>query len=89
VNGYGISKILKKFGIQARIELTDAIRCRAGVPGLAPLSEGRDPRAAERARRDILVLDPLNAEARHNLAVLLTRSGPRPVNWPSIDDIIR
>jgi GT2 family glycosyltransferase/thioredoxin-like negative regulator of GroEL len=35
------------------------------------LQEDRDHAAAERALRDILALDPLNAEARHNLAVLL------------------
>jgi GT2 family glycosyltransferase/tetratricopeptide (TPR) repeat protein len=36
------------------------------------LQEDRDHAAAERALRDILALDPLNAEARHNLAVLLS-----------------
>jgi tetratricopeptide (TPR) repeat protein len=42
------------------------------------LQEGRDPDAAERALRDVLVLDPDNAEARHNLQLLrrqLCRSG--------------
>jgi tetratricopeptide (TPR) repeat protein len=38
----------------------------------ALLQEGRDRTAAERALRDVLALDPLNAEARHNLAVLLS-----------------
>jgi len=38
------------------------------------LQEGRDPEAAERALREILALDPVNTEARHNLAVLLSRS---------------
>jgi tetratricopeptide (TPR) repeat protein len=37
------------------------------------LQEGREPQTAERALRDILALDPLNAEARHNLSVLLAR----------------
>jgi tetratricopeptide (TPR) repeat protein len=40
----------------------------------ALLQEGRDHAAAERALRDILALDPLHAEARHNLAVLLASS---------------
>ncbi|MCI0460908.1 MAG: glycosyltransferase, partial [Gemmataceae bacterium] len=35
------------------------------------LQEGRDWRAAEQALRDVLALDPDNAEARHNLTVLL------------------
>ena len=34
------------------------------------LKEGRDPDAAERALRDVLELEPSNAEARNNLAVL-------------------
>jgi Flp pilus assembly protein TadD len=37
------------------------------------LQEGLDPPGAERALRDILALDPLNTEARHNLGVLLAR----------------
>jgi tetratricopeptide (TPR) repeat protein len=37
------------------------------------LREDRDSTAAERALREILALDPLNAEARHNLSVLLSR----------------
>jgi tetratricopeptide (TPR) repeat protein len=41
----------------------------------ALLQEGRDPEPAERALRDVLALDPNNAEARHNLAVLLRRNG--------------
>jgi GT2 family glycosyltransferase/tetratricopeptide (TPR) repeat protein len=39
------------------------------------LQEGRDWAAAERALRDLLALDPDNAEARHNLAVLLRQQG--------------
>src|SRR5262249_14958569 len=37
----------------------------------ALLQEGKDRAAAEEALRDVLVLDPGHAEARHNLAVLL------------------
>jgi tetratricopeptide (TPR) repeat protein len=47
----------------------------------ALLQEGRDPEAAERALRDVLALDPNNAEASHNLAVLLRRNG-QPGNGP-------
>jgi len=36
----------------------------------ALLQEGRDPDAAEAALSDVLLLDPSNPEARHNLAVL-------------------
>jgi GT2 family glycosyltransferase/Flp pilus assembly protein TadD len=39
------------------------------------LQEGRDFAAAERVIRDILTLDPANAEARHNLNVLLRQTG--------------
>ncbi len=35
------------------------------------LQEGSDPNAAAQALRDVLALDPSNAEARQNLAVLL------------------
>ncbi len=41
----------------------------------AYLQEGRDPAAAERALRGVLELDPDNAEAQHNLAVLLHEQG--------------
>ncbi len=51
-----------------------AIRPRV-VLSHALLQEDREPLAAERALRDVLALDPLNAEARHNLSVLLARSG--------------
>jgi hypothetical protein len=34
------------------------------------LQEGRDLPAAEQALRDILALDPENAEAQHNLSIL-------------------
>jgi glycosyltransferase involved in cell wall biosynthesis len=37
------------------------------------LQEGRDNRAAEAALRAILAIDPSHAEARHNLAVLLSK----------------
>jgi tetratricopeptide (TPR) repeat protein len=37
------------------------------------LQEGRDPCAAEAALRAILAIDPAHAEARHNLAVLLSK----------------
>jgi glycosyltransferase involved in cell wall biosynthesis/tetratricopeptide (TPR) repeat protein len=37
------------------------------------LQAGRDQQAAERALREVLALDPLNAEARHNLTVLLSK----------------
>jgi tetratricopeptide (TPR) repeat protein len=39
----------------------------------ALLQEGCDPAAAERALREVLALDPGNREARHNLAILLSR----------------
>jgi glycosyltransferase involved in cell wall biosynthesis len=39
------------------------------------LQEGRDPAVAERALREVLALDPQNAEVRHNLAVFLAESG--------------
>jgi tetratricopeptide (TPR) repeat protein len=42
------------------------------------LLEGRDWAAAERALHDILALDPNNAGARHNLAVLAQMSSPLP-----------
>ncbi len=41
------------------------------------LQEGRDPKAAETALREILALDPANAEARHNLTILLSKSAGR------------
>jgi Tfp pilus assembly protein PilF len=65
----------------ARARLEAAI---AGAPqALGPrvllshalLQEGRDLAAAERALRDILVLDPEHAEARHNLTLLLQQQG--------------
>jgi hypothetical protein len=39
------------------------------------LQEGRDLPAAERALRDVLEMDPENAEARHNLDILLHQQG--------------
>jgi cytochrome c-type biogenesis protein CcmH/NrfG len=39
------------------------------------LQEGRDWDAAERALRAVLVLDPGNAQAQQNLAVLLRQQG--------------
>jgi hypothetical protein len=41
------------------------------------LQEGRDSKAAGTALREILALDPGNAEARHNLAILLSKSAGR------------
>ncbi len=41
----------------------------------ALLREGRDWPAAEKALRDLLVLDPSNREARHNLKLLLRKQG--------------
>jgi glycosyltransferase involved in cell wall biosynthesis/predicted Zn-dependent protease len=41
----------------------------------ALLHEGKDWPAAEKVLRDILRLDPQNAEAQHNLTVLLRRQG--------------
>jgi tetratricopeptide (TPR) repeat protein len=41
------------------------------------LQEGRDSKAAETALREILALDPGNTEARHNLAILLSKSAGR------------
>jgi tetratricopeptide (TPR) repeat protein len=40
------------------------------------LQDGRDPRAAEQALRDVLALAPGHPEARHNLAVLLQQRSP-------------
>src|SRR5439155_15523110 len=40
--------------------------------------EGKDPDAAEQALRDVLALDPSNAEAQHNLSVLLGQRGHMP-----------
>jgi glycosyltransferase involved in cell wall biosynthesis/Flp pilus assembly protein TadD len=44
------------------------------------LQEGKDAVAAEKALRDVLALDPGNAEARHNLQVLLSQreTGSQP-----------
>jgi Tfp pilus assembly protein PilF len=36
------------------------------------LQEGRDLAAAEKALRDVLAMDPNHAEAKHNLAILLS-----------------
>jgi hypothetical protein len=52
----------------------------------ALMQEGRELRAAARALRDVLALDPLNAEARHNLSVLLSRPDPPPVDPPPTID---
>jgi GT2 family glycosyltransferase/tetratricopeptide (TPR) repeat protein len=41
----------------------------------AYLQEGKDPAATERALRDVLALDPQNAEAAHNLTLLLRKQG--------------
>jgi glycosyltransferase involved in cell wall biosynthesis/Flp pilus assembly protein TadD len=52
----------------------------------ALLQEGADPAAAERALQAVLGLDPGNAEARHNLAVLRrgrAEPGQVPVGPPS------
>jgi Flp pilus assembly protein TadD len=39
------------------------------------LQEGRDWAAAEQALREVLVLDPGQVEAQHNLALLLRKQG--------------
>jgi tetratricopeptide (TPR) repeat protein len=39
------------------------------------LQEGTDPAATEQALRDVLVVNPQNAEARHNLTVFLREHG--------------
>jgi Flp pilus assembly protein TadD len=68
----------------ARAVLEQAIRTRPTDGRLRSLfshtllMEGTDPTAAEAAIRDVLRLDPANAEAAHNLAVLLAGGG-RPV----------
>jgi tetratricopeptide (TPR) repeat protein len=46
------------------------------------LQEGRDWAAAERTLRRVLELDPDNAEARRNLAVLLRRNGAANSSFP-------
>src|SRR5262249_15887596 len=70
----------KEFGA-ARTELEMAL---PGTPAaLGPrvllshvlLQEGRDMVAAEHMLREILYLDPTNAEAKHNLTVLLRQTG--------------
>jgi hypothetical protein len=48
------------------------------------LQQGQDWAAAEQALRDVLALDPGNAECRHNLNVVLRQQGkpldPGPMN---------
>lgn len=65
--------------VRARLEAAIAAAPRAIRPRVvlshALLQEDREPLAAGRALRNVLGLDPLNAEARHNLSVLLARSG--------------
>jgi glycosyltransferase involved in cell wall biosynthesis/SAM-dependent methyltransferase len=55
------------------------------------LQEGKDAPAAERVLRDILALDPTNAEARHNLQVLLRQQGRQPdpqANGEVLPDVV-
>ena len=52
-------------GHRARPAITQA----PDRPEPCPAARGREPRAAERRLREIIALDPLNAEARHNLSV--------------------
>jgi glycosyltransferase involved in cell wall biosynthesis/Flp pilus assembly protein TadD len=49
----------------------------------ALLQEGRDPAAAEAALRAVLALDPNDAEARHNLALLLRQRAAGPGSPPA------
>ena len=51
------------------------------------LQEGRDPDAAERALRDVLVLDPQNAEARHNLSLLLQQRNLPPTDAVFVENV--
>jgi Tfp pilus assembly protein PilF len=47
------------------------------------LQEGTDPAATEQALRDVLVVNPQNAEARHNLTVFLRERGRMTVGATS------
>jgi hypothetical protein len=75
--------LLRARGLMARRDFAGArvlleAACAASGQAVAPrvvlshvlLQEGRDPRAAEAALREVLRLDPGNAEARHNLELL-------------------
>jgi predicted O-linked N-acetylglucosamine transferase (SPINDLY family)/glycosyltransferase involved in cell wall biosynthesis len=71
----------KEFGA-ARAALEEAVARWPQVLGprvflsYALLQGGTDPTAAERALLAVLELDPTNAEARHNLALLRRERGP-------------
>jgi GT2 family glycosyltransferase/Tfp pilus assembly protein PilF len=80
--------VLRARGHLARQEFTLARRILEETIARAPealwprvilshvlLQEEKDWEAAEQALRDVLVLDPQHAEARHNLAVLLGQRG--------------
>ncbi len=51
----------------------------------ALLQEGKDWQQAEEALRTVLRLDPGNAEARKNLALLLANQEDRVVALPGLD----
>jgi GT2 family glycosyltransferase/predicted Zn-dependent protease len=85
---WGDAAVLRARGLLARREFAAARRLLEETIARAPeavwprlvlthvlLQEGGDGAAAERALRDVLALDPSNAEARHNLEVLLRRQG--------------
>ncbi len=80
--------VLRARGHLARREFTQAQQLLRATVARAPqavwprvvlshtlLQEGKNWLAAEQALRDILALDPDNAEAHHNLQVLRTRQG--------------
>ncbi|HEV3205056.1 MAG TPA: hypothetical protein VGY77_11760 [Gemmataceae bacterium] len=46
------------------------------------LQEGNDPTSAEQSLREILVINPENAEAKHNLEVLLNSESGSNENFP-------
>jgi GT2 family glycosyltransferase/tetratricopeptide (TPR) repeat protein len=74
----------------ARAELEALVAAAPGALGArvalthALLRGGAEPAACERALRAVLALDPNNAQARHNLEVLLrTRAGRAPAGAPA------
>ncbi len=84
----GEAAVLRARGLLARRDYAAALAALAPACAGAPdalwprvirshvlLQEGRDPDAAERAVRDVLALDPGNAQAQHNLYVLAQRRG--------------
>ncbi len=87
--------LLRARGLMARREFAGAralleAACAASPQAVAPrvllshalLQEGRDVPAAEAALREVLRLEPGNAEARHNRELLLGQNGALPPAAP-------